>query len=327
MTTAPMPEVLPRVTATELKESLELFEFAPKKRASVASLRKMLPDIATALFFAKVYKLDHYQLAALLLKLFNTSLLNALVGQGQSHSSDLQDYLVDTVPAHVLNGQTMRFDESAPAADTEVLGQLIEEMSVDIADSITKIADALGTMLDRLPSKYGEMTFAHLRKLNVQRNSLGKYTPSIVHSTSSKVLVIFDVSGSMSESTVRSICDEVVGMAYQANATMALVSDSCFVWEPGTYNTRVLLEAAQFGGTHYETLVPLLKQDWDVVITVADYDSSDSARRTIAQHATGRVGKVFDISLVNKPSFLAECVGQLASEVKPLITGNSYYPL
>jgi hypothetical protein len=34
---------------------------------------------------------------------------------------------------------------------------------------------------------------------------------------------------------------------------------------------------------------------------------------------------VLDISLVNKPTFLAQCVGQLAADVQPLLIGSSYY--
>ena len=34
---------------------------------------------------------------------------------------------------------------------------------------------------------------------------------------------------------------------------------------------------------------------------------------------------MLDISLVNRPSFLAECVGLLANKVTPILIGNSQY--
>ena len=118
--------------------------------------------------------------------------------------------------------------------------------------------------------------------------------------------------------------NDVVALSYQANAHMAIVSDSCFHWEPGTYDVDTVLRHAQYSGTHYETLAPLFEgHDWGTVITVADYDSSLSAKEYLARHMTGEVEQVLDISLVNRPTFLAECVGQRAKEVRPILISNT----
>ena len=108
---------------------------------------------------------------------------------------------------------------------------------------------------------------------------------------------------------------------------MAIVSNNAFAWEPGAYDAEDILHAAEYQGTHYEQLIPLLQEDWGTVVTIADYDSSQWVKREIAQRCTGSVGKVVDISLVNQPTFLAECVGQLADEVQPILIGNSDYVL
>jgi hypothetical protein len=80
----------------------------------------------------------------------------------------------------------------------------------------------------------------------------------------------------------------------------------------------MVLDAASYGGTHYEKLVPLFDRDWGVVVCVADYDSSVAAKQSLAR-CTGRIEQCFDISLVQMPTYLAECVGQLADEVKPIL--------
>jgi len=132
------------------------------------------------------------------------------------------------------------------------------------------------------------------------------------------------VSGSMSEPTVRTIVDDVVGLAYEANAALAIVSNTCTYWDAGAYNTDVVLAAAEYGGTHYEQLAPLFSNglDWDVVITIADYDSSYSSKDVLGQ-CTGRIGELFDISLVQRSTFLAECLGQLADKVRPLMVSST----
>ena len=301
---------------TNTNSSHDLFWLDEKRAVQWAALKKWLPDLKTALFFAKAYKLPVEKLSDLVFTLFNTPLFDEL--KTGVHSTDLQDYLVGLFPdvIHIQQDVTFSTEEAAP---DDAFLQLIENAAVEIATSIQEVADSLGKVLHGLPGKSGEMVFENLAKLNVQRMSLGKFSAGIRHKPVAKTLVIFDVSGSMTKNTVTKIADAVVSMSYEVNASLAIVSYDTFVWNAGRFSTQEVLRTAQYGGTHYETLYPLLNEDWDVVITIADYDSSPSAKSTLAS-CTGSIGQVLDISLVNSPTFLSECVQQLATNpVKHLV--------
>nr|DAL38047.1 MAG TPA_asm: hypothetical protein [Caudoviricetes sp.] len=297
------------------------------KRFGVGVLQKMLTDIETALFFAKAYKMDVHQVSKMLQVLFKSPLTDALFDG--YHSVDLQDYLVDLandIPEYERMGRQVTVDP-ALIPKGEILPQVWESMELTVAKSIQDVADKLFDTLDRMPSKYGEMTFTHLRKFNSRRPTMAAYEASIVHKPQAENLVIFDVSGSMSVKTVETIVDDVVALSYKANAHLAIVSNDTFHWEPGTYNTEVVLDAAQHAGTHYETLIPLLQQNWGTVVSIADYDSSYYVKDAMRQKARTRIGKLLDVSLVNRPTFLAECLMQFADETEPMLIGNNRYPL
>lgn len=319
---SPQPDA--PLTAQEIAKSTKLFEIKPGMLAPISALSAMLPDVETALFFAKAYQLDFHQLSELIRLLFQSDMISALLGEGHEHSTELQDYLIDTVPDHVWaqHGQA-QYSEEVPVPDTELLAQLFESVRVEVAKSIQDVADKLGSVLAMMPSKFGTMTFQHLHKLNAQRNSIGTYEAVIEHEQTPARLVVLDVSGSMTAGTVHRIVDEVVGLAYAVNASLAIVSNNAFLWEAGTFDANTVLDHAEYGGTHYEMLAPIFDQDWETVITIADYDSSWAAQDYLARTATGRVNQVLDISLVNRPTFLSECVGRLANEVKPLLIGTS----
>ena len=290
-------------------------------------LRKLLPTTEVALFYAKAAKLNHKELSDLLYGLFNTTVLSVLLGESGSHSTELQSYIVDTVPDHVLSAARMQGMQFVDGGKPEFLPELWDWANIEIAKSIGDVVKALDGTLTAIDAHTGRMTFATLAKLSRQRQSvIGTYEAMITHAATPKVLVIFDVSGSMSETTVSAVVNDVVGLAYHANATLAIVSNTATRWNPGDATAEHVLKLAEYDGTHYETLAPLFKEDWDVVVTIADYDSSWDAKDVIAQQP-GRVGKVLDISLVNQPTFLSECVGTLADEVSPLIMGRGRYPI
>jgi hypothetical protein len=128
----------------------------------------------------------------------------------------------------------------------------------------------------------------------------------------------------MTSGTVETIIEDVVALSYSADAWLAIVSSSCTYWKPGEYDVQVVLDEAEYMGTHYETLSELLDMDWGVVVTIADYDSSREAMAAIAQ-CQGHIETVLDISLVRRPTFLSEVVGQLAQETKPLLVAANDY--
>lgn len=293
---------------------MTLFEVKPDIYLSAGTLRRHLPTVELALFFAKVYQLDYTKLGQLLRMLFNTPVVQALT-EG-SHSVELQDYLVETVPTEIL--AEMQQFTSEPMPSSEVLVQLWKSLEVEVAKSIQEVANKLAGTLHLLPSKEGDMLFASMAKINRLRPTVGVYGAHIRHAPVPEVLVVLDVSGSMTEETIEAIIGDVVAMSYNANASLAVVSNSAFLWAPGGYSVKDVLAKAEYGGTHYEQLKPLFDQSWGTVITIADYDSSPSAMQTLA-NCKGRIGQVLDISLVSRTTFLAECVGQLAYEVRPLM--------
>ena len=325
----------PTLQPAELRRSLDLVEIKPGVKFSLATLRDLLPDVETILFFGKVYELDAQQLGALLYQVLKSDLASALFAEGGQHSSDLQDYVLEVWDdfhedwmewsADPVAAGQISFSPDVPKG--EILPEVWESLEVEVAKSIKDVAAKLEeTVLARLPGKQGSMVFSHMMKLNAKRPVIGDYRAGISHARQAENLLILDVSGSMSEGTIRRIIDDVVALSYQANAHMAVVSNHCTYWQAGTYAVDDVLASCEFGGTHYEELVPLFDRDWGVVITVADYDSSPAAKDAL-RACTGRIDQVLDISLVDRPTFLAECVGQLASDVQPLLIGSSYHVL
>lgn len=312
--------------SNQVTDSTTLVEFKPGKFIPISVLRGMLPDTETALFFSKVYELDYYQLSGLLTKLFpGSSVINALTSGG--HSETLQSYLIDVVPDHLdMEDGTIRYDPDA-APPAQFLPQLWADLEVQVAKSIKEVAAKLGDTLALLPGKQGQMVFTHMAKLNKQRPTLGTYGAGVHHAAQVDNLVILDTSGSMTEGTIRALVDDVVALAWSANAHLVVVSNDAYHWEPGGFNADMVLAKAQFSGTHYEKLLPLMHRDWGTVITIADYDSDPEVRRIMRTRAHGSIQTVLDISLVNQPTFLSQCLGEIAREVKPLLIGGSHYVL
>lgn len=290
----------------------------------VATLRTMLPDIETALFFGKVFELDKDDLNTVLDALFQSDVLTALTQESCMHSMDLQDYVVELGYENLIELGEIAFAPVVPHA--EILPAMWEMANVDVAQSIKDVAAKLKDVVSAMPGKHGQMMFQSMMKLNAKRPIIGDYRASIKHARQSKNLVILDVSGSMSHQTVQTIIDDVVALSWEANASLAIVSNTATIWQPGEYDSQVVLKAAEFSGTHYETLSALLDEDWGVVVTIADYDSSPAAKSALAK-CKGTIELVLDISLVDCPTFLAECVGQRALEVRPLLIGSSSYVL
>jgi hypothetical protein len=305
------------VIATQIHESTQLIEIKPGIRFSQATLKRGLPDVETALFFAQLYKLNAAELGNLLSVVFDSySVVSALTSEGGAHSADLQDYIVEIGYEYLIESGDI--STGTPPTQGEILPELWKSLEVTIANSIQEVADKIKDVVGALPGKQGEMVFRSLMQVNTKRPTLGVHKATIHHARQKQHLLILDVSGSMSEATIATIVEDVVALGYMANTHLAIVSDTCTYWQPGEYSVDMILAAAEYSGTHYETLASLLDQDWGVVITIADYDSSASAARAI-KACSGHIEQVLDISLVSRPSYLSEVVGQLADEVRPLL--------
>jgi hypothetical protein len=312
----------------EIYTSNQLIEITPGVRFSLATLKKGLPSIETALFFAKLYKLNAAELGHLLGTVFDEHhVVHALTSEGGAHSADLQDYVLELGYEFLLESGQITFGTGPTHA--EVLPEIWKDLEVTIAKSIQEVAEKLKLVVGAMPGKQGEMIFQSLMTVNAKRPILGDYKAKIHHAPQRDNLVILDVSGSMSESTIKTIVEDVVALSYMANAHLAIVSDTATHWGPGEYSTDAILSVAEYSGTHYETLAGLFNQDWGVVVTIADYDSAAASKTAIAR-CRGHIQQVLDISLVSRPTYLSEVVGQLADEVRPLLiaqnnlTGNGW---
>jgi hypothetical protein len=299
-----------------------MIEVKPGKKFSKVLLKDILPDTETALFFAKAYDLDHQQVSNLLRVVLSSTVAQALLSEGGEHSVDLQTYLIDELVPYEPGVKKGDISVGVNPPQGEILPQMWEMLEVTIAQSIKDVAEKIGSVVDALPGKQGNMVFKSLMVMNRQRPStIGAHVAAVHHAPQKQNLTILDVSSSVSSRTIREIVGDVVAMSYKANAHLAIVSNTMTYWEPGTYSVDEVLAAAEFSGTHYEQLKPLLDMDWGTVITVADYDSSDAGKRQCAR-GTGNIDEVLDVSLVNRPTFLAECVGQRAARVRPLLVAS-----
>lgn len=288
------------------------------------ALIEALPDVETALWFAKAMDFTAQERSALLLILFGESdVIAALTNEGNVHSTELQDYLLELGYENQIEEGAIRFDENQPLHG-EVLPEVWESLQLTIAASIKEVVDALGSTIGKMHGKEGRMLMQSMMMMNAKRPTIGDFKARIHHESQVPNLWILDVSGSMTESTVRALVDEVCAGAYMANAHLAVVSDTTTFWGPGEYDSATVLEVAEFLGTHYETLAPLFDQDWGVVVTIADYDSSRAAE-TAFKKVKGRVSEVFDISLVGRPTYLSEVVGAVADKVTPVLIANDDY--
>ena len=305
------------MTVLKTKVSTDLFTIRDGVVFPQQLLIEALPNVESALFFAKLYKLEPYKLSQLLQLLFkNDDVFAALTAEGGQHSMDLQDFIVELGYEYLIESGEVQFESAPPHA--EILPELWESLQVDIAKSIEAVAEKLVDVVGHMPGKEGQMLFRSMMVLNAKRPVIGDYKAHIHHAPAAPNLVILDVSGSMTSDTINTIVNDVVALSWKANAHLAIVSNTTTFWGPGEFSSEAVLRAAEFGGTHYETLAELLNQDWGVVVTIADYDSSLSSKRALAQ-CTGEIELVLDISLVPQPTFLAECVGQRAKSVRPLL--------
>lgn len=301
---------------------LELYELPNKQRIGVESLKALLPDVATAVFFAKVYKMDVYALSNLLSVVCQGSVQQAL-DNPELHSTSLQDYLLEVGQDYGdVTNMLKPVDHAVPDPDEwELLPHLFEAAMVQVAQSITDVADKLVGTIGRLPSKDGRMILKQLYQVNLRRPTIGVSRAQVSHVQVPSALVVLDVSGSMSRETVKAIIADVVGLAWKADAHLAIVSNRTFHWDPGAYDVNSVLAKAEFSGTQYETLAPLFNRDWGSVITIADYDSGWQVKEVLGA-CSGSIGTLYDISLVERCTYLGECLSQLAEKVEPLLVAQ-----
>ena len=289
-------------------------------RFPVGALRLALTDAAHAVMFSKFYKLDQSDLGRLFRTVLRTDAVEALAGQPWLHSEELQSYLVEIGYEFLVGEGEMIVDEGIADAML-VLPAVWEGLAIEVAKSIAEVAEKLKHVMGRMPANEGAMILKSMMVMNAKRPTIGAHQARIERKHEPPNLVVFDVSGSMSEETVETIVDEVVSLSWTANAALAIVSNHCTYWARGEASREAVLKAAEYGGTHYEELAPLFDDDWGTVITVADYDSSWAAMEVLKK-CKGSIGLLLDVSLVPRRTFLSECLAPLASESRQLLESS-----
>ena len=142
----------------DLRESLELIQLKPGLKFSKHSLKMILPDMETTLFFAKLYELNVSELARLLQLVHgNIGVVQALTGEAGVHSTELQDYVVELGYEWLIRQGDVAFSTTVPKG--EVLPELWAALQVDVVKSIKEVAVMLVDVVGELPGKQGEMVF------------------------------------------------------------------------------------------------------------------------------------------------------------------------
>ena len=106
------------------------FELSKTQLISHNKLKELLPDVETALFFAKAFKLDAYKLGQLLSLLFQTTIVDALVNG--VHSTELQDYLYEVCGDDLVRQAAFSVDKADIPAG-ELLPQLWKMAITEVA--------------------------------------------------------------------------------------------------------------------------------------------------------------------------------------------------
>jgi len=303
---------------------LELVEVKPGSRWPVSSLKQILKKPIHAVKFAALQQLNAVQLGALLRLLFpDVTIVQALTMEAGQHSGSLQSYIVELgYENYITEGEPSTADLEAMAEEDRLLAEMFEYLEVKVADEITDVMDTITDAMTAMPGKQGRLQMKTLLKADRRiKRKLGVHEAGVHHARVPDNLVVFDTSGSMGEPTVEKIVTPVVALAVEANAHLVIVSDTARHWGPGEFSVESVLNEAEYGGTHYETLAPIFDRDWGVVVTIADYDSSWSAKDALSQ-VPGRIKLLLDVSLVERPTFLAECLDQLADEARPLMVAK-----
>lgn len=303
---------------------LTLISVTKGRRWPLAHLKKTLKSPVWVVRFAKAFGLDAYEFGALLRLLFpDVDIVKALTLEGGDHSASLQTYLVDLGYDSQMFPGLVPEQTVEPDPEVDLLAEMFEELEVKLADGLDDIVYEVADLMTDMPGKEGRMGLKSLLKVDRKiQKRLGVHEAQIIHAHTPPNLVVLDVSASMSEETIKRIVDAVVSLANRADAHLIIVSDTARTWKPGEFDTGSVLAESEFSGTHYEKLAPAFDRNWGTVITIADYDSGWDAKDLIAQ-CKGRISLLLDISLVNRPTYLAECLGQLADEVRPLMVAKA----
>ena len=254
------------------------------------------------------------------------------------HSTELQDWwdangIVFPVPEHEA---VITADEAAVIEDEEgdadTLLDLVNTSLVKLPTTITELADGVFVdVLSKQPSGQANYVMDYLMQVS-KFGQIGTVKTGLEYQADTKAAIVLDCSGNMGRKLGEAIAESVVKLADTLKCDLILVSSTAVRLPAGTFGVKTVLANWQNQLTLYNQLIPHFRdisQSYDVVITIADYDSISSHKSQIMQECNARIQQVYDVCVEHtldsngnlRTSFLAECLGQLADNVIPVFVG------
>ena len=255
------------------------------------------------------------------------------------HSSTLQTWLEEeglTIPVPdeetVLGSSSVVDEDFQPDEDLDTLVTLVNNALVKLPDSIRQLGDGLFLeVLSKQPSGQAEYVLDHIMALS-KFGQIGTVKSQIEYEQDTNAVVVLDCSGSMGLNLGRAITEPIVRLADSLKCDLILVSTEAVRLPAGTFSVQSVMDNWQNGWTFYNQLIPYFRyveQSYDVIVTIADYDSHLEHKGEIKRKCAARAQVLYDINVQYTPdddgnirtSFLAECLGQLAHRVVPVFVG------
>ena len=254
------------------------------------------------------------------------------------HSSTLQTWLEEeglTIP--VLDDEVV-VDEGKDQQDFEddtdldTLLDLVNNALVKLPESIRALGEGLFLeVLSKQPAGQASYTLDHVMQVS-KFGQIGTVKTQMEYEQDTNAVVVADCSGSMGLALGRAIAEPIVRLANSLKCDLILVSSEAKRFPAGTFDVQTILDNWQNGWTFYNQLIPHFRditQSYDVIVTIADYDSHIEHLREINSKCAARAQVLYDINVQYtededgnvKTSFLAECLGQLADRVVPVFVG------
>src|SRR5690349_9182993 len=136
-----------------LRSSADVVTFDSGRAFPKQFLTDALPDVETALFFAKVYELSPSDVAKTLQICVPSMVVDALTAEAGMHSLSLQDYLVDEFyDDGEWHYDSLEFLEKlngvAAPANAEILPEVWKNIELTIADSIQTVASTISGTIE-----------------------------------------------------------------------------------------------------------------------------------------------------------------------------------
>ncbi len=312
----------------------------PEKFIGAAILAGFVKTTKQAMFLVKMLGDQVTDKPAALGRIFSAldlgSVADAISAGG--HSSTLQTWLeeeglVIPVPDDELvidEGYTL--DEAEPDEDLDTLLTLVNTALVKLPTSIRELGEGLFLeVLSKQPSGQASYALDHVMQVS-KFGQVCTVKTQMEYEVDTTAVVVADCSGSMGIALGRAIAEPIVRLADSLKCDLILVSTTAVRFPAGTFSVETVIDNWQNGWTYYNQLIPCFKdisQSYDVVVTIADYDSHAEHKREILAKCGARAQVLYDINVQYtedadgniKTSFLAECLGQLADRVVPVFVG------